>query len=264
PREQLIELLWPESHRESGQRNLRTELSSLRRQLEPPGVPHGAILIASRATLQLNPAACITDVSLFEAALKAAEQAPDAPEGAVHLIKAAEASGGELLPGYFEDWIRPERRRLAEAYLAALHTLVALLAERGDRTQALQWARRAAAADPLHERSHEDLIRLLMAAGEIEAARAQFEQAQQLLERELGASLSPEIHALIRELAPSKDRLPHLLAGQQRKRRRSRASTPGPDRAASGFEPHPTPDGADGISLIPVPPSEPARASGNL
>src|SRR5207247_9087775 len=39
PREQLVDLLWPGCALAAGQRNLRTELASLRRQLEPPGVP---------------------------------------------------------------------------------------------------------------------------------------------------------------------------------------------------------------------------------
>src|SRR5216684_2607789 len=74
-REQLIELLWPKSRPAVGRTNLRSELTSLRRQLEPPGVPAGAVLLASRATIRLNPAACVTDVAQFEAALKASEHA---------------------------------------------------------------------------------------------------------------------------------------------------------------------------------------------
>src|SRR5436190_11078577 len=58
PREQLIELLWPGSDPAVGRCNLRSELASLRRQLEPPGVPTGAVLLADRATIQLNSAAC--------------------------------------------------------------------------------------------------------------------------------------------------------------------------------------------------------------
>src|SRR5712692_9049795 len=71
PRQELIELLWPEQDLEAGRNRLRLALSSLRRQLEPPGVPAGAILLADRSTLQLNPSAVSTDVSQFESALQA-------------------------------------------------------------------------------------------------------------------------------------------------------------------------------------------------
>ena len=42
PRETLFELLWPECLPEAGRDRLSTELSSLRHQLESPGVPRGA------------------------------------------------------------------------------------------------------------------------------------------------------------------------------------------------------------------------------
>jgi len=43
-RAQLIELLWPERLPTVGRSNLRSELTSLRRQLEPPGVPAGTVI----------------------------------------------------------------------------------------------------------------------------------------------------------------------------------------------------------------------------
>src|SRR5207253_8814316 len=132
----------------------------------------------------------------------------------------AELYRGELLPGSFQDWILPERQRLAEAHLQALQTLVALLDERGDRPQALQWSRRAVAADPLCAESHHALIRLLIAAGQFDAARAQYEQGEELLERELGSTLSPEIHSLVKDLPLPKDRPSSVRCGEQRRRRR--------------------------------------------
>src|SRR2546428_1082809 len=62
PREVLIELLWPGVEPHLGRGHLRRELSSLRRQLEPPGVPAGAVVVADRDSVQLNPAACAPDV----------------------------------------------------------------------------------------------------------------------------------------------------------------------------------------------------------
>src|SRR6476646_5464210 len=56
PREELIELLWPESDPTAGSTRLRQELASLRRQLEPPGTPPGAAIAADRESIRLNPA----------------------------------------------------------------------------------------------------------------------------------------------------------------------------------------------------------------
>src|SRR5579862_4336940 len=48
PRERLIEIFWPEGTPERQRNNLSIALSSLRNQLEPPGVSAGAVIVADR------------------------------------------------------------------------------------------------------------------------------------------------------------------------------------------------------------------------
>src|SRR5690348_17046070 len=55
PREALAEQLWPDEDAEAVRNRLRQALSSLRRELEPPNTPNGAVLIADRAEVSLNP-----------------------------------------------------------------------------------------------------------------------------------------------------------------------------------------------------------------
>src|SRR2546421_151991 len=62
PRELLIDLLWPEADPGAGRHRLSMALSSLRRQLEPPGVIVGAVLQAHRFCVHLNPSAVRTDL----------------------------------------------------------------------------------------------------------------------------------------------------------------------------------------------------------
>src|SRR5205823_12437861 len=80
PREVLIDLLWPESDPAAGSNSLSVALSSLRRQLEPPGVPSGAVLMANRLSVGLQPAAVTTDVAEFEAALDRSAKAGSGAE----------------------------------------------------------------------------------------------------------------------------------------------------------------------------------------
>src|SRR5206468_11676601 len=54
-RDELIELLWPEGETQAGRNNLSVSLSWLRRQLEPPGVSAGTVLMADRASVRLDP-----------------------------------------------------------------------------------------------------------------------------------------------------------------------------------------------------------------
>jgi predicted ATPase/DNA-binding SARP family transcriptional activator len=204
PRGELVELLWPECDPAAGSHRLCQALYSLRCQLEPPGMPAGVVILANRVTVQLNPAACVTDVAQFEAALHAAEGAANLGERVQRLAAAAELYRGELLPGFYEEWLFPERQRLAEAYLQALHEVVALLEQAGDLPRALPWARRAVAVDPLREESQYQLIRLLAAAGQREAARQQYAELERLLAQELGSLPSPEIRALLDAMAEGK------------------------------------------------------------
>src|SRR5437016_14252257 len=55
PREELIERLWPECDPEAGRNRFRVGLSALRRQLEAPGVPAGAVLRADREERRVSP-----------------------------------------------------------------------------------------------------------------------------------------------------------------------------------------------------------------
>src|SRR5947209_2254332 len=61
-REELIELLWPEVEPKAGHTRLNTELSSLRRHLEPAGVPKGTVFLKDHTVVQLNPENVVTDV----------------------------------------------------------------------------------------------------------------------------------------------------------------------------------------------------------
>jgi predicted ATPase len=128
-REQLAELLWPETPPETGRHNLRQALTSLRRQLEPPGMPAGTVLIADRAHIYLRPTAVTTDVTDFETALRSAENARDNAERVQALSAAVAWYRGELLPGHYEEWVLPEQRHWTERHLQALRQLKALLAQ---------------------------------------------------------------------------------------------------------------------------------------
>lgn len=193
-------MLWPESEPEAGRASLRQALSSLRRQLTPPGAPRGAVILAGRVTVRLNPEICATDVADMSTALAAAARAASASDRAALLEQAVEHYRGELLPGFDEDWIPPERARLRTAFLGAVHDLVGHLERTRDLRRALPLARRAVAADPLREEAHCDLMRVLAAAGEPAEALRQFRELERILAREIGVSPDARTRALAREI----------------------------------------------------------------
>ena len=111
-REELIEHLWPGVDLSVGRNRLRQTLSSLKSILEPPGrSPSLPVLIADRISVRTADAGLACDAALFERHVRAGR-----PDAARALYR------GELLPGFYDDWIDEERMRLA-----ALHDRLASL-----------------------------------------------------------------------------------------------------------------------------------------
>jgi predicted ATPase/DNA-binding SARP family transcriptional activator len=219
PREVLAEVCWPEDEPEIARRKLRVALASLRRQLEPPGVAAGTVILATRTEVQLNPDTTDTDVGGFEAALAAAVVADNGLERAQRLEEAAERYGGALLPGCFEVWVVPERQRLEGMYFLAVAQLVLLLEEEGDLARAMHWARRAVDTDPLREEAHHELMRLLVAAGQPEAALRQYRELERLLEAELGTvpdAAGQRLGALLKPRHPDGRHVPFPVGSAER------------------------------------------------
>ena len=115
-REELIDLLWPEADVAAGRNRLRHALSTLRRLLQPPGA--GDVLLADRAGVRLNPQAFACDALEFV-------QHAAAGRGA----RARQLYRGELLPGFYDDWIQDERLRLQAMFERLADPTSAELAE---------------------------------------------------------------------------------------------------------------------------------------
>lgn len=109
PREELIELLWPGVALDVGRNRLRQVLFTVKSQLEADGA--GTILLADRLGVRAAPAALVCDAVEFERQLRAGDW-----ERADALYR------GELMPGFYDDWVLEERRRL-EALAERLTTM---------------------------------------------------------------------------------------------------------------------------------------------
>lgn len=235
PRDQLIELLWPDSDREAGRTNLSVALNALRRQMEPPGVPAGSILVADRLQVHLHPAAFATDVEEFDRAVRAAEAAKE-PQSRIALwIAAIDLYRGDLLPTFYEDWILPERDRLRNTYLVALRSIVRECAEARQFDRAIAYAHRILRADPLREEPYRNLMRLYRAVGRPEEALRQYQQLTRLLKKELQAAPSAATRELAKEISQTSARLPPRESHPAVNLPRPEPPRPDPPRP----EPHP-------------------------
>ncbi len=203
PRDVLADLFWPDDAPEDARASLRTALNSLRKQLEPPGAPAQSVLITDRSWVHLRSEAITTDVGLFRAALEAAQQTTADPHtSAGHLDRAVRAYQGELLPGFYEEWVLQGRRHLAEAYAGALRQLLAYAEKVGDLNQALDYAFRILAIDPVSEEAHVDVMRLFRNAGRPKEALLQYDSLVHVLREQLNiepAEESRNMAAALRE-----------------------------------------------------------------
>ncbi len=162
------------------------------------------LLAEAREPLSLNPAT-VVDVARWRTDALAGAVAP--PAQVVRELMGM----GELLPGWYEDWVLFEREQLRQLRLTALDQRALQLLEEGDLALALTAAQCCVALEPYRESTHRTLVRVHLAAGNrIEALRVYLEFRQRSL-NEFGLVPDPAFTDLV---AP-------LLHEQQHARRRA-------------------------------------------
>jgi len=108
------------------------------------------------------------------------------------------ALSGELLPGWYDEWILFERERFRQLRLRALDTLCERLTEAGRFDAALEAGLAAVAGEPLRESSHRAVIRAHLADGNVAEAIRQYRLCRRLLKDQLGLEPSDQTDGLFR------------------------------------------------------------------
>jgi DNA-binding SARP family transcriptional activator len=196
-RSRLAYLFWPDSTDDQARTNLRNLIFKLRQAI--PGVER--LLQVDWHTLQwCNDETLTVDVTEFELAVACAnlaEQEEDHITLRLALERAARLYRGELLPGYYDEWILLERDRLNQLFLGVLERLIALLAKEGKYQEAIRVAQRLLRHDPLNEAAYRNLMHLYAASGNRAAAERTYQNCLTVLERELAVGPSKatrEVH----------------------------------------------------------------------
>ncbi|MCW3101088.1 MAG: putative ATPase [Chthonomonadaceae bacterium] len=190
-REELAERFWPESDRPL--HSLRLALASLRRQLEPPGVGQGQVLIADRSHVRLAVSAVQTDVADFHAAVAEASRLDETGQKTRLLREGVEAISGELLPGSYLEWVLQARELFAEQFQGVLKELVGLLAVQEEWEQALLYALRWVHLNSLEEEAHFAVMQLLTLLKRPADVLQQFQRLRTLLWEEMRLAPSPHV-----------------------------------------------------------------------
>ena len=181
--------LWPGVPEEHAQGSLRSALWRL--QKAAPGLVEagpGSLALAAGVRVDvaeltgwarrvLEPAVPVADLAVDDAWLR-----------------------GELLPGWYDDWVLLERERLRQLRMHALEALAARLAAAGRHGEALQAAYAAVRAEPLRESAHRAVVRVHLGEGNLAEAVRAFDHYRVLVQEELGVGPTEQMTRLVRHL----------------------------------------------------------------
>lgn len=117
---------------------------------------------------------------------------------------------GDLLPGWYDDWVLLERERIRQLRMHALELVAVRLADVGRHGEALQAAYAAVRAEPLRESAQRTVMRVHLAEGNVVEALRVYEDFRAMLAGELGVEPSAQIVRLLQGL-----RLGRCLSGHR-------------------------------------------------
>jgi DNA-binding SARP family transcriptional activator len=188
----IASMLWPDHREDAGLAALRTTVWRLQR-LSPGVLDIGVhtLSLSSRVTVDLDD--CL---AWAHRVLRHPEtMSDDELEPPVRNV--------ELLPGWFEDWLEPERQRLHQLTVHALETAATEQLTRERPGQAMATAYAVLASDPLRESTHRLLVRIHLAEGNVDAALRQYRDCRDALRAELGVEPSAALAELVMPYLPA-------------------------------------------------------------
>ncbi len=187
PRPYLAGVLWPDVPEKQAQASLRSAFSRLRRHA--PGLiqhDHGELRLADAVTVD------VTEFHEFARRVFSGDA-----RAAVASVSQPTVTGGELLPGWYDDWVIVERERVHQLRLHVLEAIASHLVERGAYAHALEAALTAVGIDPLRESAQRTLLEVHLAEGNTVEALRQYERFRAMLRTELGVEPTHRMTSLI-------------------------------------------------------------------
>lgn len=197
PRTLIAGSLWPDVPEEHAHGSLRSALWRLQRVA--PGLvstPGDSLALAEGVSVDVQ--------EVEEWALRALDSRADVEDIRVP----RDVLRGDLLPGWYDEWVLLERERVRQVMLHTLDVAAERLAAAGRHVEALEAAYAALRMEPLRESAHRVLVRVHLSEGNaVEALRA-YERFEQLLADELGVLPTARMTSLVSGLLYRRRRTP--------------------------------------------------------
>jgi predicted ATPase/DNA-binding SARP family transcriptional activator len=189
-REKLAGLLWPNATEENARRNLRQALWRARQAL---GTDSRYLSTDDIHVAFNTDAGYRLDAALLE---RTGE-----PQGADELAGVLSECQGELLPGFYDEWVVLERQRLQALFEHKMRLLVELLVREERWPDVLAWGERWIALGQSPEPAYRALMVAYSALGDMSGLAAAFERCVAALRDDLGVEPSEQTKALYDQLS---------------------------------------------------------------
>lgn len=180
--------LWPDATQRRAQGSLRTTLWRLHRASDRLVVAKGDCLVLDGAVS--------VDMQAFTLRARRLIEDRTALDNDLEI---ATMPRGDLLPGWYEEWVLLERERLRQLRLHALEAIARHLCQRGRFAAAIEAALAAIRLEPLRESAHRALITAHLSEHNVSEAVRHLSSFRRLLNTELGVEPSLGLTALVTE-----------------------------------------------------------------
>ncbi len=196
-REQLAGMMWPDMPESNAKSNLRQTLARLRKAIGEEYLVTDDLAIKFDATAEYWLDARVID------------QETAANASADEMIALVSVYAGELLPGFYDEWVLLERERLAAVFERKIDRLLDCLIGAQRWEDVLHWGERWIALGHTPEAAYRALILAHGASGDVSNAAAVYQRCVQALRDDLGVEPSTQTRAVFErvksEAMPSLD-----------------------------------------------------------
>ena len=202
PADKVFDAIWGEKERTS-RTAFHTALSRLRNALKA-GEDSPRLILVEVGEYWLDSARFSIDVDEFNLSIAKARSATNNETAAEWYEQAAALVQGDYLQNLYYEWVFPERRRLAQAYLNALQELAAYYLSTHKPKQAIACAEKNIELDPLNEDLYCLSMRAYAELSDRSSLARVYAELQARLKMELNAKPMAETVKLYGELMGGK------------------------------------------------------------
>jgi WD40 repeat protein/class 3 adenylate cyclase len=186
-REKLAGIFWPETSDENARKNLRQELWRIRKAISAQGSPEKDYFLADELTLTFNgDAEYWLDVAQIER--------PDTDLQSLTTNLALYQ--GELLPGFYEEWISIERERVQSIFESRMAQLLEQLITKERWVAVEEWGERWLSLSGAREPAYRALMLASGARGDMAKVASLYQRCTDELLEQVGVEPSAETRAL--------------------------------------------------------------------